>query len=318
MSQIFRPSILKQSRAEHLEEFDRTMDWLERLAGHTPGGRFQTYRARLGEAFRLWLDNRPDQILRIMPSVKFIEISFEASALIEVWREFRADDSPILRAKLLRIVDGQPFTSSEGKKTEPRDTLFELELAALFKSCGLPVTLNGVTDFSLEFKKVAMLFECKRVQTPNALSANLQDAASQLCRVIKTQRTPSLGIVGINVSKIVHLDASGVPLYAPTQHGSYTLPPEMVAVQNEDLLEAAVKQRFGSFIDLHIKALQRPVPERVAGCVLFYRVPGLDMNAGGRIIVPTYPRIGSLVGATVAEDKLLRDLHSEMLKNFCN
>jgi hypothetical protein len=251
----------------------------------------------------------------MMPSVKFIEISFEAAALIEVWREFCLDDSPILAAKLSRIVDGKPFTSGEGKKTESRDTLFELELAAFFKSCQLPVKLGGATDFSFEFQNVTIFCECKRVQNPSSLSANLQDATSQLSKAIRAQSraTPSLGIVGINVSKIVHLDASGTPRYSPTRHGSHMLPSEMVAVQNESLLEPELRKRLASFIDLHTKALQRPAREGVPGCILFYRVPALDTNGGAKIIIPTLPRIGSLVGANEAQEKLLRDLHFHVL-----
>lgn len=301
-----------------LAEFDRVMDWLERLATPSPASRFQTYQAKLSHAFRLLLEDRGDQILKQIPPIEFIEINFEANALIEVWRQFGSDNSQVLATKLSRVIDGQPLTSSEGKKTEPRDLLFELELAAMLRSWGLPVMLSDPTDLVFEFQNTVCLCECKRVQTPNALSANIQDAGSQLSRAIKSRNDPSacLGIVGINVSKIVHLDASGVPRYLPTLYGDYLLPPDMVAVQHESQFGAAVHQRLESFIDQHIKALGRPVPEHVAGFILFYQVSGMDMSGTGRMFITTYPKIGALRGANAAEDKLLRSLHSALLKNF--
>jgi hypothetical protein len=317
-NQKCRPQVRKQSRAENLAEFDRVMDWLETLATPGPTSRFQTYRAKLSQAFRLLLRNRPDEILKQIPPIEFIEINFEANALIEVWRQFGTDNSQILATKLSRIVDGQPFTSSEGKKTEPRDLLFELELAALLKAWGLPVKLSDSTDLIFEFQNTVCLCECKRVQTPNGLSANIQGAGSQLGKAIKSRNDPSacLGIAGINVSKIVHLDASGLPRYLPTRYGDYLLPPDIVAVQHESQFGAAVHQRLESFIDQHINAFGRPVPEHVAGFILFYRVSGMDMSGTGRMFVNTYPKIGALRGANAAEDKLLRSLHSELLKNF--
>lgn len=189
MSGDYQPWIRKQSRPEHLAEFDRAMDWLEGLVGVTPGGRFQRYRARLSPAFRLLLENHADEILRQIPPAEFIETNFEANALIEVYRQFQADDSEVLAIKLSRVVDGQPFTSNEGRKTEPRDILFELELAALLKQWGLSVQLGGLSDFSFEFQDVSFVCECKRVQTPKALHANLQDAGSQLARALDQQDT---------------------------------------------------------------------------------------------------------------------------------
>jgi hypothetical protein len=149
-------------------------------------------------------------------------------------------------------------------------------------------------------------------------SANIQGAGSQLSKAIKSRNDPSacLGIVGINVSKIVHLDASGVPRYPSTRYGDYLLPPDIVAVQHESQFGPAVQHRVATFMDQHANALHRPVPEHVAGVILFYRVSGMDMSGTGRMFVNTYPTIGALSGANPDEDKLLRSLHSELLKNF--
>lgn len=105
MSQNYRPLIRKQSRAQHVAELNHAMDWLEGLVGQTAGGRFQNYRSRLSHAFRLLLKGRSDQILRQIPPAEFIEINFEANALIEVRRHFQTDDSPILG----KVVENCPW-----------------------------------------------------------------------------------------------------------------------------------------------------------------------------------------------------------------
>ena len=102
MSQKIRPWVKKQSQAEMLAEFDDAMDWLEMLALPSPTSRFQRYRAKLGQAFRLLLEDRADQILKQIPPTEFIETNFEANALIEVWRQFRSDTSQTLARKLAR------------------------------------------------------------------------------------------------------------------------------------------------------------------------------------------------------------------------
>jgi hypothetical protein len=318
MSQDYRPWISRQSRAEHLAEFDRAMDWLESLLGRTAGGRFQIYRSRLSHAFRLLLEDRPDQILKQIPPTEFIEINFEANALIDVWQQFQKDDPSLLVEKLSKIVRGQAFASSEGRKTEPRDILFELEFAAFLRALGLGVRLGGLSDLIVDFQDVSALCECERVQTPNSLNANLQEAGSQLGTALGRWKEPRgcLGIVGLNVSKIIHLDASGVPRYPETQYGDYLLPPDIVAVKHEGLFGAAVRERMLSFVNQHTHTLRRPVPEHVAGYILFYRISGMDMSGTGRMFVNTYPQMATLSGASSEEDQMLRSLNSELLKRF--
>ena len=93
--------------------------------------------------------------------------------------------SPLLAKKLRIVVRGANLTSDEGEKTEPRDILFELETAALFKSWQLPVQLGQSADLSFEYNGVPVLCECKRVQTPKAFGRNLQVADSQLRNALK-------------------------------------------------------------------------------------------------------------------------------------
>src|SRR5262249_6919077 len=153
-------------------------------------GRFQNYKATFSRVFRRVLEDRQQSLPQDVSPAEYVETRFEANALINIWKQFRSDTSQLLTEKLKIVVRGAPLTSSEGQKTEPRDILFELETAALFKSWGLPIQLGQSADLSFEFKGVPVLCECKRVQTPKAFGRNLQDADSQLRDALKGTGCP--------------------------------------------------------------------------------------------------------------------------------
>jgi hypothetical protein len=318
MSGNVHPWIRQPSQAEANTEFDRALDWLENVVGVSSKGRFQTYRATLSRVFRRLLENRSELIPADIPPSEYIETRFEVQGLVEIWRQFRTDQSRLLAEKLRIVVRGTPLTSSEGRKTEPRDILFELEMAALLKSWGLAVELGQATDLTFEFKSVPILCECKRIQTPNALSSNLQIAESQLRDALKKPENPqsTLGIIALDVSLIAHLDEAGAERYPLIDYGAFSLPSNMVVVKDRVQFEQAVKLRLDSFADQHPRTLRRDFLSRVAGFVFFYKIPAVELKGDGRIFILTYPKIGSFASATPAEYQLLKDFHGEMLNNF--
>jgi hypothetical protein len=318
MSGNVHPWIRKKSQAEANAEFDTALDWLENVVGIRSIGRFQTYRATLSKVFRRLLENRSQVIPADIPPSEYIETRFEAQGLIEIWKQFKTDQSSLLAEKLKKIVRGTPFTSSEGRKTEPRDILFELEMAAFLQSCGLAVDLGQVTDLTFEFQNAPILCECKRIQTPNALSSNLQIAESQLRDALGRPENPqnTLGMIALDVSRIVHLDKSGAERYPVTKYGTFELPSNMVIVQDQLQFEEAVKQRLNSFVEQHPQAFGHEFLPRVAGLVLFYKIPAVELKGDGRIFILTYPKISSFASATPAEFQLLKDFHGDMLNKF--
>jgi hypothetical protein len=266
--------------------------------------RFQTYRSTFSKVFRRLLENRTD----LIPHQDYIETRFEANALVQVWKHFQSDQSPLFREKLRIVVRGATFTSSEGRKTEPRDILFELETAALLKSWGLAVQLGPSTDLSFKFRAVPILCECKRVHTPNAFGRNFEIAEGQLRDELEDQPPSALGLIAVDVSRIVHLDVAGLERYPSTNHGSITLPSNMVAVQNEFQFEAAVKQ--------HRSIMSRDFVPRVAGFMLCYNIPAVDLKGSGRIFVLGSQKVGSFASATPFERKFFEQFHRDMLENY--
>lgn len=316
MSGDVHPQIKKQSPAEANAEYDRALDWLQGIVGSL--GRFETYRTTFSKIFQRILENRPASIPADISPAQYVETRFEAHALVNIWRQFQSDKSQLLAKKLKIVVRGANLTSDEGEKTEPRNILFELETAALFKSWYLPVQLGESADLSLEYNGVPILCECKRVQTPKAFGRNLQEAGSQLRDALKETkyRGNALGMIAIDISRIVHLDTEGFERYPPTTYGAFLIPSNMVAVLNEVQFSGTVRQRVRSFSELHKQVLQRDFVPRVAGLVLCYNVPAVDLQGTGRTFVLSYPQIGSLASATPAERKYFQSFHSNMLGHY--
>jgi hypothetical protein len=316
MSGDVHPLIRKQSHAAANAEYDCALDWLQNIVGSV--GRFGTYRATFSKVFRRVLENRTQSIPDDISPADYVETRFEANALVNIWKQFQSDKSPLLTEKLRIIVRGAKLTSSEGEKTEPRDILFELETGALFKSWGLPVQLGQSADLGFEFNGVPVLCECKRVQTPKAFGKNLKKAASQLRDALnepaRVQNT--LGMIAIDVSRIVHLDAAGFERYPPTPYGELSLPSNMVTVQNEVQFRGTVNQRFVSFREQHRQTLGRDFVPRVAGFMLCYNIPAVELQGTGRAYVVSYPQIGSFASATPAERKYFESFHSDMLEHY--
>lgn len=285
MSGEVHPQIRKQSPAQANAEYDRALDWLQNIVGSL--GRFQTYRATFSEVFQRLLENRAQSIPDNISATEYVETRFEANAIVNVWKEFQSDHPPLLSDKFRIVVRGAPLTSSEGQKTAPRGILCELETAALFKSWGLPVQLGQSADLSFEFNGVRVLCECKRVQTPRSFDKRLQEAGSQLRDALNETDCPrnALGMIAIDVSRIVHLDAAGFERYPPTTYGVLSLPSNMVAVLNEVHFKGTVKQRVVSFREQHRSILGRSFAPRVAGFLLCYNVPAVELQLSAPVVL---------------------------------
>jgi len=156
------------------------------------------------------------------------------------------------------------------------------------------------------------------VQTPKAFGRNLQSAGSQLRDALKDPAWPqnALGLIVIDVSQIVHLDTAGFERYPPTPYGTFSLPSNMAVVQNEVQFKGTVNQRFVSFRKQYEQVLRRDFVPRVAGFMLCYNIPAVELQGTGRTYVVSYPLIGSFVSATPDERKFFETFHHDMLGHY--
>jgi hypothetical protein len=146
----------------------------------------------------------------------------------------------------------------------------------------------------------------------------MQIAGSQLRDALSDASCPknALGMIAVDISRIVHLDPDGVEYYPQTRYGDILLPSNIVAVQNERQFGEMVRQRIKAFLRLHDRGLKRTFSPRVSGLLLYYNVPAVDMDGAGRPFVVSYPQIGSLSSSTPFERKYFETFHRQMLNYY--
>ena len=91
----------------------------------------------------------------------------ETDELIDIYEAFLNDSNLIPSSLLEKIVSGKPSeTEEESDKpatSQPRNFLFELTVAAKFKSLGFHVKLNEDADIVFGFRNYKVFVECKRI-----------------------------------------------------------------------------------------------------------------------------------------------------------
>ena len=139
MSGDVHPQIRKQSPAEANAEYDCALDWLQNIVGTV--GRFRTYQARFSRVFQRVLENQAQSIPDDISPAEFVETRFEANALVNIWKQFQSDNSPLLTEKLRIIVRGADLTSSEGRKPSRETSSLNSKLRRFSKAGGYPSNL---------------------------------------------------------------------------------------------------------------------------------------------------------------------------------
>jgi hypothetical protein len=186
------------SAIEQLHELD---DWL-----HALGIRVQ--KDRWHDAIRM-LHRAKEQRDRVergvayQPIPNYFQGLFEALEVLQIFRAFSNDTSPLLKEKLSRALSGPVSPLEEQpKNSAARNAMFELALAAGWKNAGAIVQL-GEPDICLTLGAATFVVECKRPFSSTSVRRNIEDAAGQLRRALDAPgQTGSFGIVAVSVSRV--------------------------------------------------------------------------------------------------------------------
>jgi hypothetical protein len=155
---------------------------VRRLIELGPEGRGMLSDAECGRAFLL--------------SVETSELLFASS--IALSREHLARS-----ARIADIFSGPEFASKESGNgsNQPRNTLFELTLAAHIEQAGLCAEFGALTDVKTSFRGFSILIEAKRPQTLGKAEANIRRAVKQLAA--RSEPAPSLRLVAVCIGKML-------------------------------------------------------------------------------------------------------------------
>jgi hypothetical protein len=127
----------------------------------------------------------------------------EALEFCTVYEAFHDFPSEVIRPKLLLALSGpKNVTSETPSNTRPRNTMFELFLAADWKLNGLDVEL-GDPDIILHTGGHTFNVECKRLYGHASLYDNLRSARNQLRK--KTDISSNThGLIAVSISRLVN------------------------------------------------------------------------------------------------------------------
>ena len=180
----------------------------------------------------------------------------EALEFFDIFRAFEHERPEVLAPKLDRILSG-PFRPAEEteKNSAPRNTMFELALAADLRLRGADVAI-GEPDISLNIDGQRFLAECKRPFREDSIRANVRGAAAQLARHLEDE-IRAAGIIAVSVSRISN---PGTKLFlAPSEEAKERLGDQLETMMREE-------EESWTKYDLH---------PRVTAVLFHVRTPGV-------------------------------------------
>ena len=166
------------------------------------------------------------------PIPNYVAALFEFLEVLNVFRAFSGDSSPILKEKLSRALCG-PISPLEERprNSEARNAMFELVLAANWKNAGVIVQL-GEPDIRIVLGATNFLVECKRPFSAKGVRRNIEDAGGQLRKAInEPPRASSYGLVAISLSRV--FNPGNVMCRAPENMGGVAVQDALIKMIQE-------------------------------------------------------------------------------------
>jgi hypothetical protein len=143
----------------------------------------------------------------ISPPASFLEVAqwgfvhLEVFEFISIYKAYKKSEDAILIGKLEKVLKGCPKLVDESpKNNDPRNTMFELALAAELKLRGVDVQLCE-PDLMVTFPKGQYGIACKRPYNEGGVKRNVRDAKDQLQANLKSDQH---GVIATSLSRIVN------------------------------------------------------------------------------------------------------------------
>jgi len=184
---------------DSLSALEQVSSWLSSLGIKIEKNRLSTYR-RAFRTINAYISARTIQKIRSeLSPIEAANAFHEFGEIFQVWRGLKSLDDPILRQKLAKAVKGPVMLSEERPETsEPRNTLFELVIAAHLSLCGIKVWFRDPDDIVARVLHTPLLIECKRIQKGARFKDRFDEAEDQLVRNLANEASPgSKGVIAI-------------------------------------------------------------------------------------------------------------------------
>lgn len=181
-----------ESTVEHLEA---VAAWLKSLGLGNGSDRLHQYVSEIRKPPPI---SPPASLLEV---AQWGFIHLEAFEFISIHRAYKGLEDATLIGKLKKALKGCADLVNESRKNnDPRNTMFELALAAELKLRGVDIQLCE-PDLMVTFPKGQYGIACKRPYNEGGIKRNVRDAKDQLQANLKPDQH---GIIAVSLSRIVN------------------------------------------------------------------------------------------------------------------
>lgn len=177
-------------------------NWLGSLNIDTKGTRFRTLYDNVQAINEEYLEKRA--ITSLDPKTVYYSLT-ESIAFTTIYEAFKSRPDHLPKRKVKESLGGPFFAKEEipgDANVNPRNYLFELELAARFILHGFNVT--SFEDIEFKFECFRVCVQCKRPQSDKSVESNINGAYNQLKSFIFEKDTK--GLIAISVEKVLGID----------------------------------------------------------------------------------------------------------------
>jgi len=133
-------------------------------------------------------------------------VLFESTEVIDIHRGLLGLEGDNIEDSLRKFTAGCTLLTDKRRagKNLARNVGFELDIAASFRECELPITLKPPADLWVDIGTTRIALECKRPFSDASIGANLDNGFRQLRHRYREHSTPSdvRGILALSGSKM--------------------------------------------------------------------------------------------------------------------
>jgi len=208
-----------------------------------------------------------DEILK--HKAEYLASLVESMEFGEVMQHLSQMDRDVLSSKLVDVLQG-PFLprGENATSNKSRNTLFELNLAALLKRAGFSPELPPHPDVRCCVAQTPLFFECKRPFSGKKVEKRIKEAGKQLENDIRDCGTAdTYGVVAISFAK----------LFSPSQ-----IP---IPILNEQIARQFMDSWLMDVAERTKNAWGRFQQSSAIGCILFHLRGIFENAANGRFDV---------------------------------
>ncbi|MHC1683078.1 MAG: hypothetical protein AB6733_09040 [Clostridiaceae bacterium] len=195
MSEINQMSYELTHLSYFMNKLDEVFKWLDSKVLRVHLSRYSKYKSYIDDFYK---NGNPNDLSDLEQNFKKLNDAVqECIQIVQVYDAFKNENSCGFNDRLQKIISGADFYNPEKKADQPRDFLYELLVASLFKKLGYKIDFDQITDVVAKKDSITVYVECKRIKSINGLEENIRKACKQLSKVNDT--TEHYGLVFIDI-----------------------------------------------------------------------------------------------------------------------